>query len=107
MTLESLILLAKSTHSFEMGARNNREYAAGYQGIFCGRIREFVVEEISIWRAAKPMVDRYAEDAENTASMRASDAREKGDLFNADVWSRVAGAVREQNRKSADGQSVN
>ena len=63
-------------------------------GNSCGHIREFAVEEISMWRAAKQIVDRCAEDAELTAFARANDAREKGDVFNADLWSRVAGAVR-------------
>lgn len=56
------------------------------------------MEEIDIWRAAKQMIDQHADAAMIEASMRAHAASAQGDMFNFDIWKRVAKAVKELER---------
>lgn len=57
------------------------------------------MEAIDIWRAAKQLVDRYADDAVIEASMRADAALDQGDMFNFGIWKRVAKAAHELKRE--------
>ena len=47
-----------------------------------------MVEEIEVWRAANQLVERYGEDAELEAAMRADAMIEAGDVEGQRVWNR-------------------
>ncbi len=66
------------------------------------------VSEQDIWRAAAQMVKLYPDGAELAAAMRADKALDMGDMFNFDLWKRVAAAARELARQKPDkGEGLN
>jgi hypothetical protein len=66
------------------------------------------VEDIEVWRAAQQVINQYPEEPELAAPQRADAAYEVGDMFNFELWRRVAKAVRELVRtKPEDGKAIN
>ena len=63
------------------------------------------VENLDIWRAAQQLIKRYPDEPEFAACQRADAAYETGDMFNFELWQRVARAVRELLSKSATGEA--
>ena len=53
------------------------------------------MDEIGIWRAAHKTIEIYPNDPEMAAAQRADNAYEQGDMFNFDLWTRIAKAVTE------------
>jgi hypothetical protein len=51
------------------------------------------VSDTDVWRAAKQIIDRYPEEPELAACLRADAALDQGDRFNFDLWQRIAKAV--------------
>lgn len=51
------------------------------------------ITDLEVYRAAKQLIDQFPGDPEFEASMRADSALEQGDLFNFDLWQRIAKAV--------------
>jgi hypothetical protein len=53
------------------------------------------VEDIEVWRAAQQIINLYPDEPELAAGQRADAAYEADDMFNFDLWTRIAKAVRE------------
>jgi len=51
------------------------------------------VEDIEVWRAANQIIQAYPEEPEFVASQRADAAYSAGDMFNFELWTRIARAV--------------
>ena len=67
-----------------------------------------MVDEIDIWRAAKQIIELYPDDPEMAAAQRADSAYSQGDMFNFDLWTRIAKAVTELERvRPTRGQPIN
>jgi len=65
------------------------------------------MEEIEIWRAANQLLKQYPEDPVMEAAQRADAAYAAGDMFNFDLWTRIAKAVEVLQRTRPDGQALN
>jgi hypothetical protein len=66
------------------------------------------IQDIDVWRAAKQMIDLYPNDPEMAAAQRADAAYEAGDMFNFDLWTRIAKAVTELEKvRPSRGQRAN
>ncbi len=57
-----------------------------------------MITDLEIYRAANQLVQRYGEDAELEAAMRADAMLEAGDLEGQRVWQRILKAVDELQR---------
>ena len=55
---------------------------------------------LDIYRSAKLLIDRHADDAAVFAAMEANACLEKGDFDGKAVWMRVIGAIEELRRTS-------
>ena len=53
------------------------------------------VEDIEVWRAANQIIHAYPEEPEFVACQRADAAYTAGDMFNFELWTRIAKAVSE------------
>jgi hypothetical protein len=61
------------------------------------------VDDLTVWRAAKQMIKMFGDsDPANMAAQRAEIARQIGDMFNFDLWGRVANAVKELLKQKPD-----
>ena len=56
------------------------------------------VAEITIWKAARLILQRHGPYAEFTATRRATDAMQNGDAAGLSTWTRVLTAIRELQR---------
>ena len=66
-----------------------------------------MIEEIEVWRAANQLIQRYGEDAEFEAAMRADAMIEQGDPEGLAFWKRVLKAVDElQGANPSSGEVV-
>ena len=65
------------------------------------------VSDTVIWRAANQMIKLHPEEPELAACQRADAAYELGDMFNFELWQRVAKAVRELLRTKPGSQPIN
>jgi len=66
------------------------------------------VSDLDVWRAAQQIINQYPEEPELAACHRADAAYEAGDMFNFELWQRVAKAVTELLRtKPSDGRDLN
>jgi len=60
------------------------------------------------WRAAQEIINQFPQEPELEACQRADAANEAGDIFNFELWRRIATAVRELMRtKPQVGQAFN
>jgi hypothetical protein len=67
-----------------------------------------LIREIDIWHAAQKMIELYPEGAEIAAATRADAALDQGDMFNFELWKRVAKTVRElECQKASQGEKLN
>ncbi len=53
------------------------------------------MDNIDIYRSAKPLIDQHGEDAPIHAAMQADKRMEAGDLDGCAVWKRVIQAIKE------------
>jgi len=56
------------------------------------------LDDQTIWRAAKKMIELFPEDASFQAAQRADKALEDGDLDNFNLWQRIAQATEDLER---------
>ncbi len=61
-----------------------------------------MITDLEIWRAANQLIQRYGEDAEIEAAMRADAMLEAGDIDGQRVWQRILKAVDELQRNKPD-----
>jgi hypothetical protein len=52
------------------------------------------VSDLEVWRAAQQIIRQYPAEPELAACQRADAAYAMGDMFNFELWQRVAKAVR-------------
>ena len=66
------------------------------------------MDNIDIYRSAKPLIDQHGEDAPIHAAMQADTRMEAGDLDGCAIWRRVIQAIKAllDSRPSSDGQAV-
>ena len=67
------------------------------------------VNDADVWRAAHQMLKLFPDqDASLAAAQRADKGLEMGDMFNFDLWSRIAKAVQElEKAKPDDNERIN
>jgi hypothetical protein len=53
------------------------------------------VPDLDVWRAAQQIISRYTGEPEFAARQHADAAYAQGDMFNFDLWQRIAKAVKE------------
>jgi hypothetical protein len=53
------------------------------------------ISDLDVWRAAHQIIKLYPDEPELAACQRAHAAYEVGDMFNFELWQRIAKAVRE------------
>lgn len=65
------------------------------------------VSDLEVLRAAQQIINQYPEEPELTACQRADAAYEAGDMFNFELWQRIAKAVQELLRTApGDGGAI-
>jgi hypothetical protein len=65
------------------------------------------VPDIEVWRAAQQLIIQFPHDPEMEASQRADRAYQQSDLFNFDLWTRIAGAVKKLLHERQAGEPLN
>jgi hypothetical protein len=63
-----------------------------------------MMDDLDIWRAAKPLVDQHGDDAPLRAVLRADELLEGGDVTGHAVWRRILAAVEELRRGRREGE---
>ena len=56
------------------------------------------LDDDTVWRGAKQMMELFPEGASTAAAERADKALEQGDLDNYNLWQRIADATKELER---------
>jgi len=65
------------------------------------------ISDIEVWRAAQQLITQFPHDPEMEAAQRADSAYAQGDIFNFDLWTRIAGAVAKLLRERQTGEPLN
>jgi hypothetical protein len=66
------------------------------------------VTDLEVWRAAQQIINLHPQEPELAACQRADAAYEAGDMFNFELWTRIAKAVRELGRTRPQvGKAIN
>ena len=66
------------------------------------------LDDQTVWRAARKMIELFPESASFEAAQRADKALEQGDLDNFNLWQRITKATEDLERvEIGDGESLN
>jgi hypothetical protein len=65
------------------------------------------MEEIEIWRAANQLLKQFPDGPDMVAAQRADAAYEQDDLFNFNLWTRIAKAVQVLQQTRPNGEILN